>query len=102
MTRGRVLAFERRRPAVALDAALRRFRPARGCLLTLSVIRGPWRPSGAVGGAGVFAVVWETWSGSFWAALHDFAPADQLRLVESCRRLDAEAGYPGSPAERGR
>lgn len=68
------------------DAAPRRFRPRPGQFLTLSNIRGPWRPSGTVAGA----VVWETHGGGFWAALSDFAPADQLRLIDACRRLDAE------------
>ena len=77
-------------------AAPRRFLPLRGQLLTLANVRGPWRPSGAVSGAGVFAVVWSTRAGDFWAPLHDFMPADQLRLVEACRWLDREAaGYPG-------
>lgn len=68
----------------------RRFRPRSGHLLTLANIRGPWRPSGSVGGAGMFAVAWSTCAGEFWAPLHDFAPADQLRLIEMCRRLDDE------------
>ena len=74
----------------------RRFVPLRSQLLTLNNVRGPWRPSGTVGGAGVFAVVWMTRSGDFWAPVHDFEPADQLRLIEACRRLDREAGYPGA------
>lgn len=72
-------------------AAPRRFRPHAGRLLEMANIRGPWRPSGSVGGSGVFAVVWECRSGLFWAALHDFEPADQLRLIEACRRIDIEA-----------
>lgn len=69
---------------------LRRFIPKRGNLLTLENIRGPWRPSGTVAGAGVWAVIWETRKGSFWAALHDFHAADLLRLIEACRRIDIE------------
>lgn len=69
----------------------RRFVPRRGQRLTLSTIRGLWRPSGTVAGAGIFAIVWEGRSSAFWAALHDFEPADQLRLVEACRRLDIAA-----------
>lgn len=69
----------------------RRFRPYAGRLLTMANIRGPWRPSGSVGGSGIFAVVWESHGGLFWAAMHDFAPADQLRLIEACRRIDIEA-----------
>lgn len=72
------------------DRPPQRFRPRPGTLLTLSNIRGPWRPSGAVSGAGVWGICWETRSGPFWAALHDFAPADQLRLIEACRRIDRE------------
>ena len=74
----------------------RRFVPRYGQLLTMENIRGDWRPSGAVAGAGVFAVVWSTRSGDWWAPLHDFTPADQLRLVEACRWLDRAAGYPGA------
>lgn len=78
------------------DQPPRRFVPLRGRLLTLNNVRDPWRPSGAVAGAGVFAVVWTTQSGDIWAPLHDFAAADQLRLVEACRHADREAGYPGA------
>ena len=70
--------------------------PRYGQRLNLSNIRGPWRPSGTVAGAGLFAIVWTTYHGDFWAPLHDFAPADQLRLVEACRQIDREAGYPGA------
>lgn len=69
-------------------APARRFMPRRGEFLTLENIRGPWRPSGTVGGMGVFAVVWTSPSSEFWAPLHDFAPADQLRLIEACRHND--------------
>jgi len=55
-----------------------------------------WRPSGAVAGGGVFAIVWETYRGSFWAALHDFEPSAQLRLIEDCRHLDRMAGFEGA------
>lgn len=79
-----------------LEGEPRRFRPRAGHPLTLDNIRGPWRPSGTVAGASVFAVVWTTRRGDFWAALHDFQPADQLRLVEACRNLDREAGFPGA------
>lgn len=53
-------------------------------------IRGSWRPSGSVAGACVFAVVWSTGYSQLWAPLHDFEPIDQLRLVEACRRMEAE------------
>lgn len=75
---------------------LRRFFPARGRKLTMSQIRGLWRPSGAVDGAGMFAVVWSTFNVDFWAPLHDFTPADQLRLIESCRLLDQTPGHDGA------
>ena len=78
------------------DRSPRRFLPLRGQQLTLDNVRGPWRPSGAVAGAGVFAVVWTTRRGDFWAPLHDFAAADQLRLIEACRHIDREAGYRGA------
>lgn len=71
-------------------SSLRRFRPRAGRLLTMANIRGPWRPSGTVAGSGLFAVVWSTCAGSYWAALHDFTPADQLRLIEAGRSLDVE------------
>lgn len=77
------------------SARVRRFRPRAGQLLTLANIRGSWRPSGTVAGSGMFAVVWSTWAGTYWAALHDFAPADQLRLIEACRHLERAAGYQG-------
>ena len=76
--------------------SVRRFHPVRGRLLTMSSIRGPWRPSGTVGCLGVFAVMWSTRSGELWAPLHDFEPSAQLRLIEQCRCLDMEAGYPGA------
>lgn len=74
----------------ARSTAPRRFRPRSGHALTLENIRGPWRPSGTVAGAGVWAVVWETRAGAFWAALADFETVDQLRLIEACRRIDVE------------
>jgi len=76
--------------------------PVRGLRLSLRDVRGEWRPSGSVGGVGVFAIVWDTPMGSFWAALHDFAPSDQLRLIEACRDLDREAGYHNEPMNWGR
>jgi hypothetical protein len=75
---------------VAADAPPKRFYPQPGRLLTVANIHGPWRPSGAVAGAGMGSVVWETSLGTFWAPVHSFTPADQLRLIEMCRRLDAE------------
>lgn len=81
---------------VTPNRPLQRFVPVQGRLLTMANIRGPWRPSGAVAGAGVFAVIWSTRVGEYWAPLHDFEPADQLRLIESCRWADRHAGYPGA------
>lgn len=70
---------------------LRRFLPRPGQLLTLANIRGEWRPSGGVACCGMFAVVWSTWAGDFWAPLHDFMAADQQQLIEACRQLDRDA-----------
>ena len=72
----------------------RRFFPPPGHALTIGCIRGPWRPSGTVAGAGVFAVVWSTCKGDFWAPVHDFTAPDQLRLIDACRRLDLQANGP--------
>ena len=85
--------LHRRRSPAASDAPPQRFHPPRGHYLTMANIRGPWRPSGAVAGAGLFAIVWTTYRGSFWAALHDFEPSAQLRLIEECQRLDRIAGF---------
>ena len=75
---------------------LRRFYPPRGRALTIDCIRGLWRPSCSVAGAGVFAVVWSTRRGDFWAPVHDFCQADQLRLIEACRLIDTLANGPRS------
>lgn len=74
----------------------RRFRAPAGQQLTLDNVRGPWRASAAVGGAGVFCVVWTTRVGDFYAPLSDFAAPDVLRLVEACRHVDQEANGPGT------
>ncbi len=66
----------------------RRFHPRHGQPLELHNIRGPWRPSASVDACGMFAVVWTTPSGDWWAPLHDFSPAAQLHLIEECRGLD--------------
>ena len=78
-----------------LSQPARRFVPLRGQRLTVDNIKGPWRPSGSVEACGMFAVVWATRLGEFWAPLHDFTPADQLRLIDACRWLDRAAGYAG-------
>ena len=62
---------------------MRRFRPFNGQQLTMRNIHGPWRPSGAIDASGMFAVVWST-------------TRDQLTLVDMCRRIDRDAGYPGA------
>lgn len=85
-----VISLADRRRA-AQSGAPRRFLPRSG-LLTLAAIQGPWRPSGTVGGVGVFAIVWATPRGSWWAALHDFEPSAQRRLIDACRLMDQEAG----------
>ena len=74
------------------ERPLRRFRTASGMKLTLAAIRGPWRPSGTVAGAGVFAVTWAVRTMNFWAPLHDFTTDTQLRLIEECAWLDRVAG----------
>lgn len=81
----------RRYDRAHVDGQPRRFYPPRGQLLTLDHIRGLWRPSGTVAGAGLFAVVWSTRCGDFWAPLHDFEEAAQRRLVELCRANDPDA-----------
>lgn len=87
-----------RRLVVASDytAAPKRVRPRRGCLLSMDCVRGDWRPTGAVAGAGVFGVIWTTGGGSWWAPLHDFTQGAQQHLIGECRRLDVEAfgGHP--------
>lgn len=59
--------------------------------LTLNDIRGQWRPSGYVGGLGVFSVVWQDARGTWFVPLHMFSQRDQLRLIEQCRAVDQEA-----------
>ena len=87
-----VVAFPSRRD----PSELRRFF-ARGKPLTMDVIRGPWRPSGSAGGLGAFSVVWQTPTGHWFAPLHDFEPADQLRLIAQCRTIDQEAQWRRTP-----
>jgi hypothetical protein len=87
----------RRRAAAAVDdRPLRRFRPPRGALLTMEAVRGPWRPSGAVAGAGFFAIVWEGRHVRWFAALHDFCPDAQAHLIAACRWADRHAGFDGA------
>lgn len=78
----------------AMERPLRRFRPRAGTYLPLTVIRGPWQPSGALGGHGIFIVRWATRAMDFWAALADFAPADRDILIEQCMHLDRAANGP--------
>lgn len=70
----------------------RRFVPNRPRPLTVHDIGGEWRPSGAVAGLGVFAVVWTIGNTDWWAPLHCFTPGDQLKLVQACEALDQERG----------
>ena len=87
--------LQRWAPAPASPAP-RRFVPLRGQALTMANIRGAWRPSGSVAACGMFAIVWSVAGGEFWAPLHDFAPADQRRLIDACRHKDLHAGYAGA------
>lgn len=73
-----------------------RFLPRHGQLLSKANIRGNWWPSASVNACGVFAVVWSTPQGKYWAPLHDFHLVDQLSLIDDCRKLDKDAGYPGA------
>lgn len=100
MSTGSLRGSSHRFARCASDRPLRRFLAWDGRRLTIEQIRGPWRPSGSVAGAGVFAVVWETHSCTFWAPLHDFYPTDQLRLIEACRWLDQVAGHPAPGSDR--
>lgn len=86
-------------PARPLPPPPRRVYPPVGERLTLSVIRGLWWPSSYVDACCVFAVVWGTERGRFWAPLHDFAPADQRRMIEACRELDVFANGPEGSRE---
>lgn len=72
----------------------RRFWPASGARLTIRNVRGPRRPSGSVHGACVLAVVWSTDWSQLWAPLNDLEPPDQLRHIETCRRLYVEPVTP--------
>ena len=81
-------AKRRPHPADASNASQQRIRPAAGTLLTLGCVRPPFRPVATAAGAGYFAVSWFTQAGMFWAAVHDFEPADQLRLIAGCRQAD--------------
>jgi len=60
----------------------------------MECIRGTWIASGAVAGAGVFAVRWSTKYTDWWAAVHDFTRDDQLRLIDDCSVQDAFASNP--------
>jgi len=73
---------------------LQRFRPPPGQRLTMECIRGQWIASGAVAGAGMFAVRWSTKYTDWWATVHDFTRDDQHRLIEACRLQDAYTGHP--------
>lgn len=66
----------------------RRVRPPAGQLLTLAAVGSDWRPSCSVAALNVFSIVWATPAGDCWAPLHDFAPADQQRVLNLMRRHD--------------
>lgn len=78
------------------DEGPKRFWPKQGSLLNRRHIRGPWRPSGSVAGCGMFAVVWSTGSGDYWAPLHSFDRSTQDDLIDECQAADRDAGYPGA------
>jgi hypothetical protein len=63
--------------------------------LSIANIRGEWWPSHP-DACGVFAVSWQTRSGVFWAALHDFDDATQRELIGVCRFIDRQRGFPGA------
>jgi hypothetical protein len=86
---------------LTIERPLKRIFPPCGTALTINCIRGEWHPSGAVAGMGVFAVRWSKDSTDYWAALHDFAQADQLRLVECCRSLAPRPGFHGASSNGG-
>lgn len=73
-----------------------RFFPSQDTYLNRGHIRGPWRPTSAVAGCGVFAVRWSTPAGDFWAPLHAFDHDTQIELIAECEAADREAGYPGA------
>jgi len=83
-------------PLFGLAQPPQRVLPGPGLGLTHRDIDGLWHPSGAVNACGVFAIVWSTPDGCYWAALHDFTPAAQRRLIESCRRADIVANGPAT------
>ena len=74
--------------AMLPSASPHRFYPSHGQALIMDCTCGKWRPSGAFAIAGVFAVVWTTRSGDFWALVHDFCAVEQQRLIEDCRQVD--------------
>ena len=87
------------RPVPPAPSPRRRIYPPAGERLTLDVIRGLWWPSGHIEGCGMFAVVWCSERCLYWAPLHDFAPADQRRMIEACRELDVFANGPEGSRE---
>lgn len=86
-------------PARPVPPPPQRVYPPVGEHLTLDVIRGLWWPSSYIDACGMFAVAWVADRGLFWAPLHDFAPADQRRMIEACRELDVFANGPEGSRE---
>lgn len=82
------------------DGGPRRVRPAPGRRLTMADIEGTWHASGGFW-HGVFAVNWEVGGERRWAPLHDFAVADQMRLIGACWLQDVIANGPGPDEYRG-
>ena len=66
----------------------RRVRAPAGRLLTQAIVSTDWWPSSCAGCMQMFSIVWSTPAGQCWAALHDFAPADQQRFLDAFRRYD--------------
>jgi len=44
----------------------------------------------------MFAVVWSTGGGDFWAPLHSFDRQTRDDLIDECLAADRDAGYPGA------
>jgi hypothetical protein len=71
-----------------IQALTQRIRPPPGEFLKLAVIAGKWRSTSAIECVGVFAVCWKARRGYCYAALHDFEPVAQLKLIEQCREAE--------------
>lgn len=77
-------------------SATTRLLPLRGELLSISDVRGPWRPC-VVDAAAGSALAW----GSHYAMLADFDAGSLKALLGQCRQVDAKAfGTLPSPLAR--